>query len=77
MKSLKFRELRRKLQRHDKQFKFFENKGKGSHRMIYHPDINGRAVSMPLPCHNEGAEVKKSYYKQIQRRFNLPANFFK
>jgi len=41
--------------------------------MIYHPDVNGRAESFPLPGRNE---VFPAYLKGIIKRFDLPNDFF-
>lgn len=76
MKIYKFRELVKKLKDHDKRFEVWNGRGKGSERMIYHPDINGRAESFPIKCHGEGDEVKKCYYPHMRKRFNLPDDFF-
>ena len=74
-KLLTFRELGQRLKKHDKQFEI-HNKGKGSHRAIYHPDINGCSKSCTIPFHGAGGEVKKCYYNQIKQRFDLPKDFF-
>ncbi len=68
----KFRELAKILRKYDPLFEIHEERGKGSHRMIYHPNILGRAVSYPIICHGEGTEIDKSYISDIIRRFNLP-----
>lgn len=39
---LKFREIVRRLKNYDSRFEFYEHRGKGSERIIYHPDIAGR-----------------------------------
>lgn len=75
-KIYKVRELMQKLKEYDKQFAFAYRRGKGSERMISHPNINGQPKSCPIPCHGEGDDVKRPYYKQIIRRFNLPEDFF-
>lgn len=65
----------RLLLKHDRRFVVLADRGKGSHRMIYHPDINGRAESIPLTWH-KGHDVGKGLLKAIIRRFDLPKNFF-
>jgi predicted RNA binding protein YcfA (HicA-like mRNA interferase family) len=75
-KTYKFREIAKKLKKHDKQFQVWTQRGKGSHRVIYHPDIQGHPVAYPIPCHNEGSDIKASYLKAIVRRFDLPEDFF-
>jgi len=68
----KFRELVRALKSYDSRFEFWEKRGKGSERMIYHPDINGRPESFPVRCHGENTELRKGVISGIIRRFNLP-----
>ena len=63
------------LRRHDRRFEILSNRGKGSHRMIYHPDVNGQARSMPITYHKE-RDVGKGLLKAIIRRFELPADIF-
>lgn len=71
-----FRDLVRKLRKHDSGFKVYVNRGKGSERMLYHPDIDGRSESYPLKCHREGDDVRKGHLAAIRRRFRLPPGFF-
>ncbi len=66
----------RKLRKHDKRFEIYTNRGKGSERMIYHPDINGKPESYPFKYHGGGTELAKGTLKAIIRRFNLPNDFF-
>lgn len=67
-----FRELVKVLRKHDKQFEIYTNQGKGSERVIYHPDINGRPESYPIKCHGESTEVRRGHIAAIERRFKLP-----
>jgi len=76
MKVYKYRELVKKLKKHDKKFQFLKNRGKGSERQIYHPDINGRSESFPIKCHGDNTEIRKGYYPSLIRRFDLPSDFF-
>ena len=71
-KPYKFRELVRALKRYDPKFEFWETRGKGSERIVYHPDINGRPESFPVKCHGENTELRKGVISAIIRRFNLP-----
>lgn len=64
----------RKLREYDKRFVIYVNKGKGSHRMIFHPDVGGQKASYPIPFH--GKELEGCYLKGIIRRFQLPTDFF-
>jgi predicted RNA binding protein YcfA (HicA-like mRNA interferase family) len=72
-KPYKFKELIKALRDYDKRFEVYEERGKGSHRMIYHPDILGRPVSFPIVCHGEGDEIDKKKIQGIVRAFNLPS----
>jgi predicted RNA binding protein YcfA (HicA-like mRNA interferase family) len=65
------------LLQHDDRFEVNIKKGKGSHRVLYHPDINGRAASYPLKYHGEKTVVAIGHLSAIIRRFNLDKNFFK
>ena len=47
-KTYTFRTLEKALRKHDKRFEFYKKRGKGSERIIYHPDINGRPESYPV-----------------------------
>ena len=76
MKVLSYRQLQQRLKAHDPRFQFRKGRGKGSHRVIVHPDIDGKRVLVPLPVHREGADVKKRYLPLIRRQFNLPPGFF-
>jgi predicted RNA binding protein YcfA (HicA-like mRNA interferase family) len=73
-KSYKFIELIKKLKKYDSRFEIFESRGKGSHRMIYHPDIAGRPVSFPIICHGLGDEIPKRIVNNLIRAFDLPKN---
>lgn len=75
-KAYKVRELVKKLKRHDKGFEIWPGRGKGSHRILYHPDVNGEPMSYTLPCHNEGADIQQVHINYIRKRFRLPPDFF-
>jgi predicted RNA binding protein YcfA (HicA-like mRNA interferase family) len=68
-------EVFRLLRNHDSRFQIFANRGKGSHRMLFHPDINGKSASIPLTYH-KGRDVQKGLLKAVIRRFNLPNDIF-
>lgn len=63
----------KKLRRHDSRFEFYS--GRGSHRIIYHSDINGKSASCPIPYH-KGTDVGIGILRQIIRRFDLPPDIF-
>ena len=68
---LKYRKLEATLKRIDDRFEIYEDCGKGSHRVIYHPDIQGRAESFPLPFHGANTEINPGYISDIIQRFQL------
>jgi hypothetical protein len=76
VKAIKFRDLIRRLVAYDPAFQLFKPRGGGSHYQIYHPDIQGRAESYPIPFRSMNAEVKKGHLAAIRRRFRLPAEIF-
>lgn len=63
------------LREHDRRFAVFTNRGKGSHYMLYHPDIGGRPASVPIP-HHGGRDIPPRILAQVIRRFGLPSDFF-
>ena len=73
---LKYRDVIQRLRAHDKAFAVFVNRGKGSERIIFHPNINGRSESFPIKCHGEGTEIRVGMLSALIRRFQLPRGFF-
>lgn len=71
-KPYSFRKLRKALRKYDARFEFPLDRGKGSERIIYHPDIEGRPESLPVKCHGEGTELRKGVISAVIRRFKLP-----
>jgi len=71
-KTYKHRELRKALRKYDKRFRFLYGRGKGSHCIIEHPDVNGCRRVYPLPYHGDNCDIKAGYIKDIKRIFNLP-----
>ena len=63
------------LRGHDPRFRFYVNRGKGSHRMVEHPDINGQRASFPVPYH-KGRDLQRGILRALIRRFNLPDDIF-
>lgn len=74
-KSISYTKLEKLLRKHSKEFRFYKNRGKGGHRMIYHPNINGHERSYPVPFH-AGKDLSPGILNGIIRRFNLPKGFF-
>ncbi len=76
-KTFSFDELVKLLKKYDGRFEIYSNKGKGSHRTLYHPDINGRSESYPLKYHGGKTVVHIGHLNAIIRRFNLPKDIFR
>ena len=74
--TLTWRKLTKRLRRHDSRFEFDSVRGKGGHRMIIHPDINGRRVQFPVPVHGEGVDISPYYVDEIIAQFNLDRSIF-
>lgn len=73
-KPLTYRELWKKLNKFGVQQ--FRKKGKGSHRGLYHPNINGRPVWYIVKCHGEGDELSRSVVRAVRQRFNIKIEDF-
>ena len=56
------------LREHDRRFVILSGRGKGSERIIFHPNVNGRPESYPMTFH-KGRDVGKGMLKAIIRRF--------
>ena len=69
-----YRDVIKALRGHDRRFEIY--KGKGSERVIYHPDVEGRPESFPVKCHGEGTELRPGVLSGIRRRFKLPSDIF-
>lgn len=75
-KPVRYKKLIRALRRQDSRFQVLPRRGKGSHRMIVHPDVNGKAESYPLKVHGKNPEIDGCYVRDLKKRFNLPENIF-
>lgn len=65
------RTLESRLKEIDSRFTICKNRGKGSERMIYHPNIDGKPESYPIKYHGKNTEVAKGTLAAIKRRFKL------
>jgi hypothetical protein len=72
----KYREVLKKLRAYDKRFQEWKHRGKGSERILFHPDINGRKESYPIKHHGNATEIRVGSLLALINRFNLPKNFF-
>lgn len=71
-KTYTYRKLVAALKKYDSRFEFHKNSGKGSERIIFHPDIDGRPVSRPIKCHGGSTVIHKYKIVDIIRAFKLP-----
>ncbi len=76
MRVREYRKIVAILREHDSRFEFFRDRGKGSHRMIFHPDIDGRKRHYPLPYRGEKTPIESGYQKKMIRMFELPPDIF-
>ena len=65
----------KRLRKVDKRFEVWEDRGKGSHRMVVLKTENG-VKHYPFPCHDDGTEISRHYLRDIIRYFGLPADLF-
>jgi hypothetical protein len=75
-RSLRYREVIRRLKAHDPRFEVLMKRGKGSECLIVHPDIDGQHKSIPLKHHGDGTDIYVGALLAIARRFNLSKDFF-
>ena len=71
-----YREVIKMLTSHDNRFQIDTRRGKGSHHILYHPDIGGQQQQLPLPHHGKKTIIKIGILKDIIRIFDLPKNIF-
>jgi predicted RNA binding protein YcfA (HicA-like mRNA interferase family) len=72
----KFRVAVKILRKYDRRFQVWAERGKGSERIIYHPDIGGSARQIPVKYHGKNTELRKGVISAIIRRFELPDDLF-
>lgn len=77
MAGLEYREVIQRLKVHDSRFEIHQRRGKGSHHMIFHPDIGGGPRHIPVPYHGDKTLIKPGLLNSIRRMFNLPDDFFR
>ncbi len=73
-KPLQYRILRKKLRK----FGVTEDKsrGKGSERILFHPNINGKPKIFTVKCHGEGTELSKNVVRAAREKFNIEIEEF-
>ena len=76
---MKYREYRLivdRLHKYDSRFKIHRRHGKGSHRVVSHPDVEGKKRQYPLPYHHPKTTIAPGMQKDLIRIFQLPADIF-
>ena len=63
MKTRPFRDVIKILKNYDLRFEVSNQRGKGSHRMIIHPDIFGKERHWPIPFHGRNKEILPGFQK--------------
>ena len=73
-RNLSYRKLRNLLNKHN----VYEvvHRGKGSHRLFVCDDVDGRKISYPVACHNEGVEINAYIVRRIREVFKIPLEEF-
>jgi predicted RNA binding protein YcfA (HicA-like mRNA interferase family) len=72
VKHYTYRTLVAALRDHDPRFFVNPSGAKGGHRLLCHPDINGRAVSYALPFHGGKSTIAPHMLRLIVELFHLP-----
>ena len=76
MKNLQYRDLVKILKNHDPGFSISKDRGRGSHRMSVHTDVDGGITPYPVPYHGEKKQIPHRMQKLIIHHFNLPESIF-
>lgn len=71
---MNYREVLRRLQRHDSRIEELPARGKGSHRIIHH---TGLGQSYPLKYHGAKTHIPPAVLNQLSRKFDLPDGFWR
>ena len=72
-RTYRWSELRKILRKYDSRFELDKGRGKGSHALIRHPDINGKKEIYFIPCpRGDKTVIGKAYLGEIKKIFNLP-----
>ena len=76
MRWREYRDVVAKLKRCDQRFEVHIRRGRGSHRMLVHPDVEGVTRHYPIPYHGMKTPVAPGMQKDIIRVFQLPEGVF-
>ena len=71
-KPLRYRELISILRR----FGVEEKIKKGSRRMLFHPNINGKPAFIPIHPHSENHEFSRKVIRAVRERFSISIENF-
>ena len=71
---LNYRQVRKNLRR----FGIMENpkRGKGTHRVFFHPNFRGRSRFYPVKCHNLNQQLSIKALEGIRKAFDLTEDEF-
>ena len=70
----KYRQVRKILRRFDIQEQ--PSRGKGSHRVFYHPNFRGKPRFYPVKCHNPNQQLSIKTLEGIRKAFSLTEEEF-
>lgn len=71
-KPLRYRELLSRL----KKFGIQEQIKKGSRRMLFHHNINGKSAFIPIHPHSEHDEMSRKIVRAVRERFKISIEDF-
>lgn len=76
MHQREYRYIVGRLRKHDSRFEIHVQRGKGGHRMVFHPDVEGSKRHYPLPYHGSKTRIAPGMQKDLVRIFQLPEDIF-
>ena len=76
MRRREYRFVVERLRAADSRFEIYVRRGKGSHRMVFHPDVDGAKRHYPLPYHGRKTQIAVGIQKDLIRVFELPEDVF-
>ena len=71
---LKYREVRKILRKFGIQEQ--PSRGKGSHRVFFHPNFRGKPRFYPVKCHNPSQQLTIKTIEKIRKAFSLTEEEF-
>ena len=76
MKQHEYGYIADRLQEHDNLFEINARRGKGSHRMVFHPDVDGCSGIARFPIMAPKTTIAPVMQKDLIRIFRLPEDIF-